>query len=110
MINSKFALGTVQFGLDYGISNKKGQVSVEEVSEILNFSIKNGIDTLDTAYGYGNSEEVLGNIDTSQKFKIISKLPILSKNEKAETFFFESLKRLKQKSIYAYMFHDFDFF
>ena len=57
---SKIALGTVQFGLDYGITNNIGKVSQDEVRAILKYAKENGIDTLDTASGYGNSEEILG--------------------------------------------------
>ena len=34
-VTGKLALGTVQFGLPYGIANQQGQVSVEEVGQIL---------------------------------------------------------------------------
>ena len=54
----KLALGTVQFGIDYGIANTKGQVQIEEVQSILNYAKKNGVNILDTASGYGDSEEV----------------------------------------------------
>ena len=45
----KIALGTVQFGLDYGVTNQDGQVTIEEVESILDFAKISGIDTLDTA-------------------------------------------------------------
>lgn len=37
---SKIALGTVQFGLNYGISNTTGQVPAEEIQKILEFCKK----------------------------------------------------------------------
>ena len=58
---NKMAIGTAQFGMDYGISNMKGQLGEFEISNILNYAKKNGINTLDTAKGYGNSEESIGN-------------------------------------------------
>ena len=58
--NHKLAIGTVQFGLDYGISNQNGQVSKNEIKYILDFASENGIDTLDTAKSYGNSEVSIG--------------------------------------------------
>ena len=70
----KLGLGTVQFGCSYGISNTKGQVLKDEVKRILDFAHKNGIDILDTASLYGNSEEILGQFDLS-KFKIVTKTP-----------------------------------
>ncbi|PMP92163.1 MAG: aldo/keto reductase, partial [Hydrogenobaculum sp.] len=56
----KIALGTVQFGLDYGINNPYGKIKEDEVFRILDFAKEHRIDTLDTAYLYGDSEKVLG--------------------------------------------------
>ena len=50
----------MQFGLPYGIANRTGQPDVAQVCEILACAIENGATTLDTAAGYGQSEEVLG--------------------------------------------------
>ncbi len=58
---NKLAIGTVQFGLDYGIANQKGQVSKNEIQSILDFSSENNIDTIDTAKAYGSSEQSIGN-------------------------------------------------
>jgi len=56
----KLALGTAQFGMPYGVANRSGKVSGEEVGRILDYARSQGIDTLDTAVGYGESEAVLG--------------------------------------------------
>jgi aryl-alcohol dehydrogenase-like predicted oxidoreductase len=69
---NNLALGTVQFGLDYGISNANGKVPIEEVKKILRFAQKYDIDTLDTAPSYGNSEKALGETGGND-FKIITK-------------------------------------
>ena len=45
---NKLSLGTVQFGLDYGVSNDVGQISFEEARKILKFLKVSSIDTLDT--------------------------------------------------------------
>ena len=58
----KLALGTVQFGLPYGITNQQGQVPSDEVARMLKLAAASGIDTLDTASTYGTSESVLGEI------------------------------------------------
>lgn len=71
---NKLALGTVQFGLDYGISNQGGQVRLDEVGKILEQARESGITTLDTAIAYGNSEAVLGKVGV-KGFRVISKLP-----------------------------------
>jgi len=70
----KIALGTVQFGLPYGITNQKGQVSFHEAEAILNMALTNGVDTLDTAIAYGVSETRLGEIGVKQ-WKVVTKLP-----------------------------------
>lgn len=56
----KLVLGTVQFGLDYGISNPRGKVSFAEVQSIISVAENASINTFDTASSYGNSEAVLG--------------------------------------------------
>jgi len=57
----KIAIGTAQFGMKYGVANRKGQINRDEAISILSFARSNGIDTIDTAKTYGNSEEVIGN-------------------------------------------------
>jgi aryl-alcohol dehydrogenase-like predicted oxidoreductase len=55
---SRIALGTVQFGLHYGVGNFEGKTDSIEVSKILNTAYCEGIRVLDTAQAYGDSEEV----------------------------------------------------
>lgn len=57
---SILSLGTVQLGMDYGISNACGKPSLEAAFGILDAALHCGINTLDTAASYGNSEEVIG--------------------------------------------------
>lgn len=106
---NKFALGTVQFGMDYGINNKKGEIPQSEVFEILNQAIKFGVDTIDTAYSYGESERVLGNFIKFSKcnLKIISKLPSCESNRVKEIFK-SSLNKLGVSSLYGYLVHNFE--
>ncbi len=111
----KLGLGTVQFGLDYGVTNKEGIVSSFEISKILDFAYESGIRVLDTASLYGLSENVLGKcIKPSQNFKLITKTPKFSNaigdNDVRflrETFY-KSLSRLKMKSIYGLLVHSAD--
>lgn len=63
--------------MPYGISNKNGQTSKLEAKKILNMASSSGIDTLDTASAYGNSEVTLGELGVGQ-WKIISKIPGIS--------------------------------
>lgn len=77
MLN-KLALGTAQFGLNYGITNLEGKVQRNEVQSILSFAKSHRIISLDTAPGYGTSEQVLGEIGI-QDFKVITKtVPLVS--------------------------------
>ncbi|MBI3656784.1 MAG: aldo/keto reductase [Acidobacteria bacterium] len=57
---SKLMLGTAQFGLAYGIANRGGQPSFEAIKAILRYAYEHGVNCLDTAAGYGSSEEILG--------------------------------------------------
>jgi aryl-alcohol dehydrogenase-like predicted oxidoreductase len=72
----KLALGTVQFGLPYGVNNYSGQVSRADVRSILQIASVNGVDTLDTAMAYGEAENCLGEVGV-HKFKLVTKLPRL---------------------------------
>lgn len=70
----KLALGTVQFGLPYGATNKQGQVGAGEIERILARARAAGIDLLDTAAAYGTSEDVLGASDEARAgFSIVTK-------------------------------------
>ena len=73
---SRLVLGTVQFGMPYGIANRAGQVSRVEAAAILDHAGRRGIDTLDTAIAYGESEQRLGEIGVEQ-WQVISKLPAI---------------------------------
>ena len=105
----KLALGTVQFGLDYGISNQHGQVSKNEVFDILAQAHTLHIDTLDCAGAYGNSEKTLGDLQAGQRFNIVSKIPALSAaQDSIMPFFTQSLADLKCDSIDTLLFHQAD--
>ena len=70
----KLALGTVQFGQSYGVANKAGQVSAADAKTILEYAASNGIKMLDTAIGYGDSEQRLGEIGIPD-WQVVSKIP-----------------------------------
>lgn len=110
MTVNRIALGTVQFGIDYGISNSAGQVSAGEVSKILDFAFKNKINTLDTAVQYGESEIILGNYGVD-KWNIVTKIPsipedVLDIKSWIITKAHESLDKLNLKKVYCFMLHD----
>jgi aryl-alcohol dehydrogenase-like predicted oxidoreductase len=56
----QLVLGTVQLGLDYGITNNTGKPKLEESFEIIKYALDNNINIFDTARAYGESEYILG--------------------------------------------------
>ncbi|MCB0629658.1 MAG: aldo/keto reductase [Saprospiraceae bacterium] len=101
---SKLALGTVQFGLDYGISNEHGKVTTVEVGKILETAAKYGMDILDTASAYGSSEAALGTFDLSA-FKVVSKFIIMQEKTTLRNELSRSLSALRLPRLYAYIAH-----
>ena len=109
---SKIALGTVQFGIDYGINSENGQVRPEEVRSILNYAYSQNIDLLDTAPAYGSSEKVLGEANV-QNFKVVTKTRHFDNAEISnddidllKKDFSCSLVDLRQESFYGVLVHD----
>ena len=106
---SKLAIGTAQFGLDYGVK-KEGEANLKEIRKILKFAKKNKINTLDTAYAYKNAEIKLGIIGVNE-WNIISKIPSIPKkivDEKKWIYsvFLTSLKNLRVSNINTILIHD----
>lgn len=101
---SKLGMGTVQFGLPYGINNTNGQTSAEEVSRILQSATEHGIHVLDTASAYGNAEAVLGKNDLT-KFTIVSKYITPSPGKSIEQQLQQSLTHLQVEKLYGYLAH-----
>ena len=105
MVN-KIILGTVQFGINYGINNSSGKISTDNAWEILNYANSNGITQLDTAAAYGDSEQVIGkylNNNIDKEFKIISKLFL--KNQTLEDSLRSSINKLNIKTLETILFH-----
>ncbi len=72
--SGKLGLGTVQFGQDYGVSNLRGRVPLEDVASILRHAASAGMGTLDTAAGYGEAEQVLGSLHSlTGPFRLVTK-------------------------------------
>ena len=106
---NRIVLGGAQLGLPYGILNGGETLSREEVARILNTAVDHGIDSIDTAIAYGQSESIIG--ETSQnRFSIISKLPPLpvdvsNVSEWVHSQVRGSLSRLKCTSLDALLLH-----
>ena len=73
--SSKIGLGTVQFGINYGISNNTGIIDSEEIEKIIELARKNGVDTIDTAFLYGDAQKKIGKVNLNG-FKIVSKFSV----------------------------------
>lgn len=109
-MNSELALGTVQFGLNYGISGS-GQLKETEAGSILECASNAGIKVLDTAHAYGESETRLGSLSQGlDDYRIVSKAPPGTTPDNLSDSLKDSLFRLNQKSIYGYMLHSFEDF
>ncbi len=72
----RLALGAAQFGLHYGVANRSGQVRRSALAEILDLAADAGLDSIDTAIAYGDSEARLGEVGVN-RWHVISKLPRL---------------------------------
>ncbi|MDZ4677660.1 MAG: aldo/keto reductase [Oligoflexia bacterium] len=109
----KLGLGTVQFGMNYGIANRHGKTPIDEVKKILNLARENNIQCLDTAALYGSSEEVLGEaLPLNFPWQIVTKTDTFGKRpvgekeiSRLEEVFHTSLKHLKQDFVYALLIH-----
>jgi len=105
---NRLALGTVQFGQDYGVANRSGRVSFEQIKECLSIAHLNGVDALDTAISYGESESVMGQIGI-EKFRVITKLPEVPQGIDVQDWIksrvFQSLSRLNISSAYGLLLH-----
>ncbi len=104
---SKLSLGTVQFGLDYGIANSDGKPNQNCVDSIVNYIYENGINCFDTAQAYGNAEEVLGkSLKGKPNTIIVSKLKSELFEDNLEKNISKTLENLQQKNIFGLLLHD----
>jgi len=104
--NTKLALGTVQFGLKYGINNQSEVLTETDVKSILDEAFASGIDLLDTSPAYGNSEEILGK-NTIGNFDIVTKLPAETQRGSVKSALLKSLVDLSIHDVYGYILHDY---
>lgn len=111
---TRLALGTAQFGLDYGITNRAGRVEEHEVAAILALAAKSGIDTIDTARLYGDSEAAIGKAwPYGADFHVITKTPKFDDAADAahaaaqlKSAFEQSLKALRRTRIHGLLVHN----
>jgi len=113
---SQFMLGTVQFGANYGIANQAGRPSYQTVLKILECAATNGVNCLDTAPAYGDSEKIIGRaireLGIADKMTVVTKMPVMDDNLKpaeADRLIRQgveaSLKNLQLDVLPIYLFH-----
>ena len=112
-MSNKLILGTVQFGLKYGINNTIGKPKKDEVLSLLKVAYNSGIRLLDTAEAYGNAHHLIGNYHKEQsnfKFKIITKFPHDIKHNLIKSKVLDYLDLMNVDTLDVMMFHSFDSF
>lgn len=105
----RLALGTAQFGLPYGVANRSGQLALDEARSVLYAAANAGMDTLDTAIAYGDSEAVLGAIGVD-RFRVVTKLPACPEDTADPEVWVRdqidaSLRRLRVPAVHAVLLH-----
>ena len=109
---SALALGTAQFGMNYGVTNTYGRMPFAECKKIISRCLEAGVVTIDTAAEYGDSEAILGQLGVSS-LDVVSKFAPsrLAKTPSEEACFSQILKaldRLKISKLHALLIHDLD--
>jgi aryl-alcohol dehydrogenase-like predicted oxidoreductase len=105
----RLALGTAQFGLNYGIANRLGQVTLDGVRDVLGLAQFQGMDLLDTAIGYGDSERCLG-LAGVNGWNVVTKLPMIPNDcGNVSNWVYElvsgSMQRLGVERLYGVLLH-----
>ena len=113
----KLCLGTVQFGMDYGVYNQKKK-DEEYCIRCMDYATQNGIYSIDTATAYGIAEQVTGDflakktIPREKLFLSTKLLPNILDNCKPEEYksvikenITRSLQTLNTDYIDAYLLH-----
>ncbi len=108
----RVALGSVQWGVDYGIANQFGQPSIDTVSTMMLRAKVSGINFIDTAPAYGIAEEIIGGVAQNSYFNIVTKtLPYdqhgasSSRVKNVIDGFLKSLGSLKRDHVYGLLIH-----
>ena len=104
----KLGLGTVQWGLSYGIANQTGRRPGDvEVGRMIRLADRAGVRLLDTARGYGESESVIGrHADAVRAWHVVTKTARGGESEPALTETFGcSLANLGTARVYGLLAH-----
>lgn len=105
---SELVLGTVQFGLDYGITNTAGEISDSQMMAMLNLAAYRGVTLFDTAADYGNSQQRLGSIPVTavvREYVTKFSLPQDGSEPTPNNIYLSSLEQLKADKLHGVLFH-----
>lgn len=113
----KLCLGTVQFGISYGLKGRRPP-SMDEAMEMMTYAVANGVDAFDTAAAYGSAEEIVGEfvrrrLCPRDKIQIITKFGMdifdhegdASARQKIRDAACRSIKRLQTDYVDAFLCH-----
>nr|WP_246323642.1 aldo/keto reductase [Alpinimonas psychrophila] len=101
-------MGTVQFGLNYGITNASGELSDNAVIGMLRVAREAGISLFDTAANYGSSQQRLGEFASSEGGnRYVTKFSLSSDGNvpSPENLYGASMEQLRAESLHAVLFH-----
>jgi aryl-alcohol dehydrogenase-like predicted oxidoreductase len=110
-IADTLALGTAQLGQRYGIANRTGQANEAVAHAILDVAWQRGVRYLDTAQGYGRSEQIIGRYLRSHTDGIVADLNVVTKLHpdadlsELDAWLEGSWERLGSKPIWGMLLH-----
>jgi spore coat polysaccharide biosynthesis protein SpsF (cytidylyltransferase family)/aryl-alcohol dehydrogenase-like predicted oxidoreductase len=117
-LNGVMTLGTVQLGMNYGISNRAGRPPEALAIKIIRHAIDHGVTCLDTARLYGDSEQRIGRAlegSWKSRVKVVTKLPAAPDlhpscqsemlKEWVDAQIYKSLNALQARQLDALMLH-----
>jgi aryl-alcohol dehydrogenase-like predicted oxidoreductase len=113
----RLGLGTVQWGMQYGVTNTAGKPPIEEVKKILHLAKVAGVDLLDTAWAYGDAQDVIGQTCSSDTaFQVVTKtrplkgLDVIGADVALtiENAFKDSSSKLQRENVYGLIVHHAD--
>jgi aryl-alcohol dehydrogenase-like predicted oxidoreductase len=105
----KLAVGAAQMGMAYGVANRTGQVGPERARQLLDTARAHGVDTIDTAAAYGDSEMTLGAVG-SAGFRVVTKIgPVPDRCSDPADWVVASVRascgRLRRQSVHGVLLH-----
>ena len=103
-LNKKIIMGGAQFGMNYGIANKNGEISFKNLNKILNYAIKRKVHIIDTATSYKSSLKKIFKISRNNNLK--KKIKVIIKVKSSSILNIDKFKKLDDNyNIYCIMAH-----